>query len=313
MLLKNKMLKQKKLVLFFILIIFTILTFNIISAQICNVEDTKSILKKALFDYLPNPELSKLNSTEIKDLLNFYLNSSNLTTVKCDVKATLSHIDYEIIIDKFNNYTVNIKIPYCEDGTHYNNCSSTKPLYCASGILINNCTSCGCLNEQVCLTNETCVIPKTISNLSDGSSEKNITFNESGNQTIYFEVPLDVNVTKATIDVTPTINTSLDIGTDGDIDVAFNDTNTTQTTPDLSPEINKYIINEIDQSQTSNITGQVIYRDSGKVFVPLTFYSESAGTIKISNININYVTLPSSIEEPSFFEKILAFIKHMFT
>jgi len=59
----------------------------------------------------------------------------------------------------------------------------------------------------------------------------------------------------------------------------------------------KYNINNNESNQTS-LTREIIYTDSGNILVPLTFYSDSTGTVKISNIDIIY---PNQIEELSFF------------
>jgi len=218
-----------------------------------------------------------------------------------------------IYINKSSSQLSSVELN-CSDNTPYFQCSPTKPFYCDTGILINNCQECRCQDNQACLGNGKCKISKTISNLSDGSTEKNLTFNETGNQTIYIEVPPEINVTNATLDVTPTTNTSLDVGSDGTIDATLNKTNETQTTPDLSSPINGYIINNNNQSQTSNITGATIYTESGSILVPFTFYSDSAGIVRISNIAITYVSQSSSFEtqKPSFFAKILNFLKNIF-
>ena len=120
-----------------VILLIVILTSNIVSAQICSVEDTKLILKKALFTYLPDPESSNLNVSEIKDLLDFYLNSSNLTSVKCDITATLSYRTYESIIIEFSSFLDNVTLPTCQDGTFYGECSSTSSNYCFDGKLID--------------------------------------------------------------------------------------------------------------------------------------------------------------------------------
>jgi len=159
------------------------------------------------------------------------------------------------------------------------------------------------------------MILKKISSLADGSIETNLTFNETGNKTIYIEVPGDVNVIDATVDVTPTTNASLDVGNDGSIEWTANETNKTQITPDLSPVINDYINNNnLSQNQTFAVTGTIIYSKSGNVLVPFVFYSDSAGIVKISNIAITYVNKPVSLdgEKSSFFERIWNFIKNVF-
>ena len=51
------------------LILFMLVLMNFVSAQTCNVSEIGDVLKKALNEYLPAPELSKLNPQEIKDIL----------------------------------------------------------------------------------------------------------------------------------------------------------------------------------------------------------------------------------------------------
>jgi len=259
-------------------------------------------------------------------------------------------------------------IQQCSDKTSYNNCSITKPLYCENETLIDKCSICGCSENQTCLANETCATPQIITNFSDGSIEKNITFNGTGNQTIYIEIPKDANVTNATIDITPNVtNASLDVGADGTPEWTANETNgkisnetnvttpITETTPDLSPEINEYIDGKNNITEptptpettttpeatptepppetpptelptepppetapttelTPAVIGTAIYTASGNILVPLTFYSASPGTIKVSNLAITYVTIaPPENLKLSFFERIWEFIKKLFT
>ncbi len=152
----NKMLKQNKIIFISILIVFSILTSSIISATMCSINETEGVVKKALYNYLPDPKASELNVAEIKDLLSFYLNSSNLTVTKCDIKATLSNINYDTLLDRFVNITKNIALPSCIDGTPYGKCSITKPLYCFAGQLVNRCRLCGCSSSDfICQLNET--------------------------------------------------------------------------------------------------------------------------------------------------------------
>lgn len=203
----------------------------------------------------------------------------------------------------------------CSDGTNYNECSDTKPKYCDRDSLVNNCSVCGCPEEQICLTNGGCTTSKIISNLSDGSTEKNLIFNESGNQTIYIGILEGANVTSAILNITSNAtNVSLDVGDDMDIEWESNGTNETETTSDLSTEINDYLTNK-SEDQTSDITGAAFTDQGAILLVPLTFYSDSAGTIKISNVAVGYVIDPSSVEEQkiSFFAKIWNFLKNLFT
>ena len=44
----------------------------------------------------------------------------------------------------------------CDDGTAYNSCSTHKPLYCVTGTYILRCSSCGCPQDQECLSDGTC-------------------------------------------------------------------------------------------------------------------------------------------------------------
>ncbi len=194
----------------------------------------------------------------------------------------------------------------CSDGTLNYICSITKPKYCNNGTSINNCNSCGCPTNQSCQTDGSCMIVQTISNFSDGSAEKNITINETTqNQTVYVEVPSGANITNATITVTTDIpNASLVVGSEPSIPITPN-----ETVLDISPEINDYITSPPEE--TSNITGGVIFTDTGKILIPLVFHAEYSGIIKISSIKITYLIEPSLVEELSSTEKFLNSIKQI--
>ncbi len=73
-----KMSKQKNIALFIGMLLVVVLISTTVSAQLCNTGNMKSTLRKALFDYLPNPGASNLDADEIKDFLDFYLNTENL-------------------------------------------------------------------------------------------------------------------------------------------------------------------------------------------------------------------------------------------
>lgn len=203
----------------------------------------------------------------------------------------------------------------CSDGTSNLACSITKPKYCLNGTLINNCNSCGCPTNQSCQADGSCMTIVIISNFSDGSSEKNITINETTqNQTVYVEVPSGTNITNATIGVTTDIpNASLSVGSEPSIPITPN-----ETVLDISPEINGYIANnsspEIPSAESpTNLTGGIIFTNSKMILVPLIFHSEYPGTIRISSIKITYLIEPSLVEEISFSEKIKSSINQIFT
>jgi hypothetical protein len=152
----NKMLKQNKILFILVLVMISILTITIVSAQFCDVENVRDNLAKALFDYFHSPNSGRYNKTELKDLLNFYLDSENSTTVRCDVKATVSNVNYDTIISRFSNASKDVTFPSCSDGTPYGKCSSTKPLFCFAGQLVNRCRLCGCSSSDfTCQLNET--------------------------------------------------------------------------------------------------------------------------------------------------------------
>ncbi|MBI1934829.1 hypothetical protein HYS31_00155 [Candidatus Woesearchaeota archaeon] len=53
--------------------------------------------------------------------------------------------------------TSDCKLERCTDGTFYNQCSSIKPKFCANGNLRNDCQNCGCLDNQECQRDGSCV------------------------------------------------------------------------------------------------------------------------------------------------------------
>lgn len=135
----------------FLLLILGILSISAVSAQImCNVADMETVAKKALFNYLPAPQVSKLNPVQIRELVQFYLNVSNLIEARCDMKPVASNVSVETIVKQIHNKTLNMTIPFCSDGTHYGKCSATAPKYCFAGQLVDRCRHCGCPSGYEC-------------------------------------------------------------------------------------------------------------------------------------------------------------------
>jgi hypothetical protein len=152
------MLKQNNktgLVLMTITILLVVtLASSLVSAKTCKTGEIKSVLKKALQDYLSNPEESELDSMEIKDLLNFYLAAKDQALVECDIEASLTRKPYRKILNEIKEVVEEEKDLFCTDGTAYEECSTAKPAYCFGGRLVEGCKICGCPEGGECQENE---------------------------------------------------------------------------------------------------------------------------------------------------------------
>ena len=92
---REKMFKQKRSisVFCFVILVLTIIIHVIvlipnISAQNCDVNTMKLTLRKGLANYYPSPEKSNFNKSELKDLVDFYRKSENLTSSEQPPPAT---------------------------------------------------------------------------------------------------------------------------------------------------------------------------------------------------------------------------------
>ena len=151
-------------------------------------------------------------------------------------------------------------ISTCSDGTAYGGCSITEPLYCEKGTLIDNCQECGCPSGEDCSINGYCYNP-ILNTLSDGSTEKNLIFTDVNKQTVYLEIPKGVNVISAMIDLR----------------WGYSDTIKTENSTEFTTQINE-ILNTC-QPDTK-----------GNCLVPITFHSDSALLLLVSNINVTFWT-----------------------
>jgi hypothetical protein len=145
-----------------------ILAIVILSATVsaCPSEHEFRIeLKKGLFEYLQNPEYSRLTVHEVKDMLDFYL-TRNMSGLDCDMEiGTESGLSIGDILNKAETIG-DMVIPRCSDLTMYGDCSGKKPKFCYSGMLISMChgpdniegnaDDCGCPEYEVCNTDGSC-------------------------------------------------------------------------------------------------------------------------------------------------------------
>ena len=159
-------LKVKKNLLF--LAVVFLLVIPISYAQTCEVPRTKDVLRENLFLHFTNPASSPLSVSEVRDLLNFYLNiPPGATTADCSAPGPISSTIISVIVD--DGETAADVIPTCSsDGTKYGQCSGTKPGYCYGGSIINRCGSCGCPSQTSCDTiNGNCVPASGIACFTD--------------------------------------------------------------------------------------------------------------------------------------------------
>ncbi|MBI3623685.1 hypothetical protein HY212_06435 [Candidatus Pacearchaeota archaeon] len=192
-----KMSKLKLLCIIFVLSIFILIQY--VNAEDCKTDEVKSVLKKALINYLNDPQSSKLDLLEIKDLLNLYVSVGERDYVFCDFESSITKKRFIDTLKKIKNVVGDISDPTCSDGTLYESCSISKPAYCLAGKLISKCSECGCSNEVEICQNELCTFPVEIK--ENDTTEPNV--NETN---IY-------NNNNNTIEKIPDQNNSIDNST----------------------------------------------------------------------------------------------------
>ena len=135
--------------------ILFLLLASIVSAQVCEVDRIKDVLRKILFLYYTEPASVSLTQNEVKDLLVFYLSikDQNLT-VDCSAFGALSTKPISDVVNQGDNLPD--KIPSCADGTKYGRCSGNKPGYCYAGSMQSKCGLCGCPTNSVCGKSDKC-------------------------------------------------------------------------------------------------------------------------------------------------------------
>ena len=122
---------------------------SLVSAEVCEVDRIKQVLKKILFLYYTEPSSVPLTKDEVKDMLVFYLsiNDQNIT-VDCSAFGSRSNKPLSDVLNAGEN--VADKIPSCTDGTKYGECSKIRPAYCYAGAIYSRCGLCGCPTNSVC-------------------------------------------------------------------------------------------------------------------------------------------------------------------
>jgi len=122
-------------------------------------------IKKSLFNYLQNPESSRLTLYEVKDLLTVYL-TKDIAVENCsNLFGNESSLSISTILSKSDTIRDDV-IPRCSDGTFYGECSLTEPKFCYSGMLKYMChgpdqiygtsDDCGCPEYELCETDGSC-------------------------------------------------------------------------------------------------------------------------------------------------------------
>ena len=149
-------------------LIMPMLFMNIAFAACPSNADTdaefKNIVKRAYLDYMHNIYISKITRAELKDLINFYLTTSDWGTADCSLLGTNSGMSVQIITNQVQVWVDPGIVPTCSDATEYGDCSATKPKYCYAGNLIDKCSVCGCDPGYDCV-DEVCQEPSC----SDGT------------------------------------------------------------------------------------------------------------------------------------------------
>src|SRR3989338_4925254 len=105
------MLLNKKIIMFGVLFL---LFASLVSAEVCEVDRIKQVLKKILFLYYTEPGSVPLTKDEVKDMLVFYLSISDQSaTVDCSAFGSRSNKPISDVINSGDN--VADKIPSCAD------------------------------------------------------------------------------------------------------------------------------------------------------------------------------------------------------
>ena len=154
------MLLNKKILIFgmFFLILFSSISY----AQVCEVNKMKDVLRKVLHLYFTEPKSVFLTKDEVKDLLVFYLSIKDRNlTVECSALGSRSSKPIYDVVTQGENMPD--KIPSCQDGTKYGECSKFRPAYCYAGALYSKCDLCGCPVNSVCGKSKKCeAVPQNI-------------------------------------------------------------------------------------------------------------------------------------------------------
>jgi len=280
-----------------------LLSVQITSAKVCSVADVKSTIKEGAYDFLTDPSSSQINPEDIKELYDIYSSSKDKDTIDCDVTSEKSKLSRDSLMAKIKG-SVRKQHPATP-----NSCSAlggypyTTEEYCpGSGISASDTDRC-CSQQSV---KGSLAVTNTLEN---GSMQATINITPEQEQAINISLPEDAVVIKATMEVTPTVNTTIDVGADGTVEATVA-AETTEVTPNLAPEINEFIDaakkNKEDKEKKEGVIGAAI-RVPGKISVPLLFKAESPGNIAVSKINLEYVK-----PKLSFFSKLLALIKSIF-
>ena len=145
------LLNKKSLVYGILFLLFA----SVVSAEVCEVDRIKQVLKKILFLYYNEPGSVPLTKDEVKDMLVFYLSikDQNLT-VDCSAFGSRSNKPISDVVNAGEN--VADKIPACPDGTKYGECSKSRPAYCYAGVIYQKCGLCGCPSNSVCGKSDKC-------------------------------------------------------------------------------------------------------------------------------------------------------------
>jgi hypothetical protein len=154
------------------IIIISFMAFIIAAATYAcpSQSEFRFTLKKVVFDYLSNPEESVFSQNEIKDMIWFYFEHDDVSTLDCAAfRGNITNApiaDFLIKAEAVSEDT----IPTCTDGTFYGECSHDKPRFCYAGMLVRKCQGpdnikgnsddCGCDGTySVCQDDGTCFMP----------------------------------------------------------------------------------------------------------------------------------------------------------
>ena len=145
---------MKRTIFILTAIVLLITGMVLVAAKQCELPVLESSLRNALYSYYTNPSYSSLSTTELRDLLNYYLEvKGGSPPLNCNTRGAETNTKIQDIMDKSISEQI---IPVCSDGTEYAECSTIKPLYCFNGRLTDKCSVCGCEDGKSCSPSEKC-------------------------------------------------------------------------------------------------------------------------------------------------------------
>jgi hypothetical protein len=138
-----------------IVLLLIVIVFSQLALAACpSRPQFRNELRKALFDFLSNPEKAALTFTEVNSSVKLYIDDpwgGAGANTYCNVTVPqYSQVNFTEVFRKATTNIPDTVVPMCSDGTYFGDCSLRRPLFCAAGRLIDRCGQCGC-DAGICL------------------------------------------------------------------------------------------------------------------------------------------------------------------